>query len=77
MIKRNLENYIVHDLISALFVFKRVCTSKRIFTNVMADIQDLFSNRFLRHKEYFASDQMLISKYRCAFKVIDAIRKSA
>lgn len=76
VVRRNLENHIVHDFVSTLLVFKRVCTSKTMFVNVMGDIEALFSKRFLRHKEYFENDTMLVSRYRFVFKVIDSIRKS-
>lgn len=76
VVKRNLENHIVHDFVSTLLVFKRVCTSKIMFENVMGDIEELFSKRFLRHKEYFENDTMLVSRYRFTVKVIDTIRKA-
>lgn len=47
-----------------------------MFENVMGDIEELFSKRFLRHKEYFENDTMLVSRYRFTVKVIDTIRKA-
>lgn len=72
--ERILKNRVVHDFLSALLLFKQICSSSAMFENVMADLEELLHVRFLRHKDYFQSDPLLVARYRYVVKVFDALK---
>ena len=39
--------------------------------NIYKDLRDLFENRFLRHRDYFKQDLLLVSSYNFILKIID------
>lgn len=74
-IKRHLSNPIVHDFVATLLLFKKVCTSNGLFNKKMSKLYDLFTNRFLIHKDYFIGYDAITGKYNFVLKVLDKIRK--
>lgn len=73
-IRRNLSNHVIHDLTATLLLFKKICTSKKMYENVMRDIDELLSERFLRHKDYFLNNSLLAARYRFLIKIFDKVR---
>ena len=73
-IETNLSNHVVHDIVATLLLFKRICTSNKMYENVMKDMDDLFSKRFLRHKDYFLDNSLLIGRYQFLMKIFDTVR---
>lgn len=71
--ENGLSNHVVHDLIASILLFKLICTSQKMFDNVMSDLNELFKVRFLRHKDYFESDPLLSSRYFLIAKSLDKL----
>ncbi len=73
-IKRILHNRVIHDFIASLISFKEICKSSKMYSNVMADFEELFKIRFLEHSDYFSGDPLLTSKYAFVVKVFDSLK---
>lgn len=73
-IKRILHNRVIHDFIASLILFKEICKSSKMYSNVMADFEELFKIRFLEHSDYFSGDPLLTSKYAFVVKVFDSLK---
>ena len=69
--KRILSNPVTHDFIASLFLFDLVCKSYPMKCDIYNKLIDLMKVRFLRHKEYFEKDLLLVSSYRFIIKIID------
>ena len=69
--KRVLSNPVTHDFIASLFLFDLVCKSSPMKSDIYNKLIDLMKVRFLRHKEYFEKDLLLVSSYRFIIKIID------
>ena len=69
--KRVLSNPVTHDFIASLFLFDLVCKSYPMKCDIYNKLINLMKVRFLRHKEYFEKDLLLVSSYRFIIKIID------
>ena len=69
--EKKMKNPIVHDFVVMLYVFNTVVTSQQTKRYVMESLKILFSDRFLKHKEYFSQNALLVSHYEFAKKIID------
>jgi hypothetical protein len=66
-----MANPIVHDFIVMLYVFDAVITSKKTKKYTMNELKDLFEGRFLKHKEYFINNELIVSYYEFVKKILD------
>lgn len=73
-IERILHNRVIHDFIASLILFKEICKSSKMYSNVMTDFEELFKIRFLEHSDYFSGDPLLTSKYAFVVKVFDSLK---
>ena len=72
--KKLLRNPIIHDFVASLFLFNYICTSEPMKGHIYNDLEKLFKERFVFHKEYFEKDSYLISCYIFLEKVIDYVK---
>lgn len=41
-----MSNHVVHNYIASILLFKSICTSQKMFDNMMSDLNELFKIRF-------------------------------
>lgn len=69
--KSKMKNPVIHDFVVTLFVFNNVATSEKIKKKTMEEFKDLIDGRFIANKEFFRKNQLIISYYDFAKKIID------
>jgi len=72
--KKSLDNKliqpVIHDFATLLFLYSRIVPVS-VRTQTFAEVNDLFSNRMLLHKEYYASNSAIESSYRFVKKIVE------
>ena len=69
--EKKMANPIVHDFVVMLYVFHAIVTSKKTQEYTFNELESLFGNRFLKHREYFADNEVILSHYEFVKKIID------
>lgn len=73
--KKKMYNPVIHDFIASLVLFDLICNSPAIYEKTFNNLNKLFKDRFLKHKEYFSNDLYFVSLYNFCLKIIDFIEK--
>lgn len=68
---KKMNNRTVHDFVVLLYCFDSLVTSNNAKKRQLEKLQNLFSERFVMHKEYFSNNALLCSNYEFVKKVID------
>ncbi|MFP3154190.1 Abi family protein [Lachnospiraceae bacterium ZAX-1] len=71
MASSKLKNKAICDFVSMLYVFDKEVSSNMVKKYRYEELQDLFSNRMVRNKEYFDTNETLKTSYYFCKKVID------
>lgn len=66
---KKLSNSRIRQITYTLYMFNEIVTSDGIKNNVKKDINELFFNRIIKHKEYYNNNELLKSIY-CYFQKI-------
>ena len=66
-----LKNSRIRQMTYALYMFNEIVTSEGIKENVTKEINELFLERIIRHKEYYINNKLLITTYIYFKKIID------
>ncbi len=66
---KKLSNSRIRQITYTLYMFNEIVTSDGIKNNVKKDINELFFDRIIKHKEYYNNNELLKSIY-CYFKKI-------
>lgn len=74
--QRVLANPVTHDFIALLFIFESICKSDAMRESIYGKLNELMKVRFLRNKEYFQTDLLLVSIYKTVNKIIDFLEAS-
>lgn len=70
-LEKKMGTKITHDLVVMLYVFYYSVTSKSIKYYTLKEFRDLFCVRFIKHKDYFKSNMLIVTNYDFLIKVID------
>ena len=65
-----LSNSRIRQITYTLFIFNEIVTSDGVKRNVNKDINKLFFNRIIMHKEYYNNNELLKSIYTYFYKII-------
>lgn len=65
-----LSNSRIRQITYTLYIFNEIVTSAGVKKNVIKDINDLFYNRIILHKEYYNNNELLKSIYAYFDKII-------
>lgn len=68
---KKMGNRFIHDFVTMLYCFSIVVSSSRVKQRQIEKLKNLIDNRFTKHSEYFSDNQLLISNYEFAKKVVD------
>ncbi len=66
-----LKNSRIRQMTYALYMFNEIVTSEGIKENVIKELNELFFERIIRHKEYYNNNELLKSIYQYFKKIID------
>lgn len=66
-----LSNSRIRQITYTLYMFNKIVTSDGIKENVIKDINELFYNRIICHKEYYTNNELLKSIYLYFKKIIE------
>ncbi len=69
MRKNRLSSRFVMEFVTLLYVYKSVVVSK-VQSKRIKQLVDLYDNRMLRNKEYYAKNDLLISNYKFTYIII-------
>ena len=72
---KKLSNSIIKQITYTLYMFNKIVTSDGIKENVINEINDLFYNRIIYHKEYYNNNELLKSVYAYFEKIIEKFYK--
>ncbi len=67
-----LQNHVIHDFVTLIYVHERIVTSDRTKEHFHAELQELIE-RFFKHKEYFEKNQLIMSYWIFLKKVVDFV----
>ncbi len=68
---KKLSNSRIKQITYTLYMFNKIVTSDGIKENVINEINDLFYNRIIYHKEYYNNNELLKSVYAYFEKIIE------
>lgn len=71
--EKKMANPLIHDFLALLYVYQRVVTSKKTVQHFSRELYDLFHGRMPKHKEYFQSNESLLSAYQFVVRIVDAL----
>lgn len=66
-----LSNSRIKQITYTLYIFNEIVTSKGIKKNISNDLNKLFFNRIILHKEYYNNNELLKSVYLYFKKIIE------
>lgn len=69
--RKKIMNPVIHDFIATLFLFNEVCTSSVLKEKQFNRLKDLIHVRFIKHRDYFIKDNILVSHYEFVKKIVD------
>ncbi len=69
--KKKMSNPVIHDFVVTLYVFNTLEVSSQIKKNVMSELIELMDSRFLKNKNYFKDNQLLVSYYDFVKVIVD------
>ena len=72
---KKLSNSRIKQITYVLYMFNEIVTSDGIKENVINEINDLFYNRIIYHKEYYNNNELLKSVYAYFEKIIEKFYK--
>ena len=72
---KKLSNSRIKQITYVLYMFNEIVTSDGIKENVINEINDLFYNRIIYHKEYYNNNELLKSVYSYFEKIIEKFYK--
>lgn len=67
---KKMSNSRIKQITCVLYMFNQIVTSDGIKKNIKKEINDLFFNRIIKHKEYYNSNELLKSVYLYFSKII-------
>ncbi len=68
---KNLNYRVVYDIITLLYVYDAVVTSKAARQHRYDELKDLFNNRIVYHRDYFKAHSKIVGVYNFVKKVVD------
>lgn len=74
--KTKLSNPVIHDFVALLYLFDKVCTSSSTKKHTYESLYILFSERFCKHREYFAQNAAIVSSYEFVKKIVYFLYKN-
>lgn len=75
--KRMFGNPVVHDFVALICAYDKIIKSIRVKQNRYQELNALINQRFIRHKDYFATNKAITETYDFAKIVVDNYLKSA
>ena len=70
-VAKDADNRVTYNIITLLYVYDKIVTSKAARQHRYDELKDLFDNRAVRHQDYFKSNSKLVGIYKFIQKVID------
>lgn len=67
-----LQNHVIHDFVTLIYVHERIVTSGKTKEHFHAELQELIE-RFFKHEEYFEKNQLIKSYWIFLKKVVDFV----
>ena len=71
-----MQNPVIHDFVTMLYVYKNVVTSKRTMQHMAGEMQELIK-RIYRHQDYFRSNSVVLSYFEFLKKIVDFFTQDA
>lgn len=68
---KKMGNRFMHDFVVMLYCFYNIVSSEGVRKHQLIKLKKLLDERFVLHKEYFVGNQLLLSNYDFAKKVVD------
>lgn len=68
---KNLNYRVVYNIVTLLYVYDTVVTSKAARQNRYNELKDFFNNRVVRNQDYFKTNSKIIGIYKFTKKVVD------
>lgn len=73
---KKLSNKFLYDFTCLLFAYDEIVTSDLAKNKRQHDLQQIFDERMLRHKDWFISNNLITSSYEFAKKLLDKFNKA-
>ena len=70
---KKLSNKFIYDFICLLYAYDEIVTSTPTKQHSYAVLNDLFSNRMMRHAEWFQTNNLITSSYKFTKKILDSV----
>lgn len=71
--EKKMSNPVIHDFVAMLWIYKNVVTSKKTLEHFTGELHQLFDTRMKEHKNYFTSNENIVSSYSFVLKAINFI----
>lgn len=70
---KKLRNKCIYDFVCLLFAYDEIVTSDPMKKKLYEELKQLFDVRMIRHKEWFASNNVIESSYSFCKKIVDSV----
>ena len=71
--EKKMSNPVIHDFVAMLWIYKNVVTSQKTLEHFTSELHQLFDIRMKEHKNYFTSNENIVSSYSFVLKAINFI----
>lgn len=68
---KKLSNKCIYDFVCLLYAYDEIVTSKTAKDHCYAELESLFEGRFLKHKQWFNTNNTITSSYSFVKKILD------
>lgn len=73
---KKLKNKCLYDFVCLLYAYDEIVSSIPMKKKLYLDLQELFDNRMLRHKDWFVKNNLITSSYQFSKKILDSVGSS-
>ena len=68
---KKMKNPVIHDFVLLIYLYDQIIPLQKYRKERFGELNDLFSNRMLEHKDFFKKNDVITSTYRFLKKIVD------
>ena len=74
-INNQMKNRVINDFVTAIFIYDRICKSRKMKIYCYKELQSIFLNRLVRNRQYYERSHIIKTKCIFCFRIIQYFNK--
>lgn len=74
-INNQMKNRVINDFVTAIFIYDRICKSRKMKIYCYKELQSIFLNRLVRNRQYYERSHIIKTKYIFCFRIVKYFNK--